>query len=123
MKAVALWLLLASCVVRASSIELFVLQPQALPAQQGVTVYALEPALQLSHIKLEESSAKSWLASHHAALQQAFRGLYLTHQYGLTQFPAIVFDHQAVVEGTTDIAMAQGEFNKWRSESLSSYSR
>lgn len=46
-------------------------------------------------------------------LENTAQGLMRAHQYGLTRYPAIVFDRQAVVYGVTDMATATQLYAQW----------
>ena len=46
---------------------------------------------------------------------QAYQGVIVGTQYGVTQYPAVIFDHgQAVVYGVTDLPRAVTLYHQWQ---------
>lgn len=48
------------------------------------------------------------------ALQSVYSGLVQALRYGITRYPAIVFDGKAVVYGVVDLAQALAHYQAWR---------
>jgi hypothetical protein len=59
---------------------------------------------------------ETWFIAHQSQLQQAFKGLELAEHYGITQLPAIVFDHKAIIEGNQSFASALSEYMSWQTK-------
>lgn len=57
-----------------------------------------------------------WFIAHQFQLQQAFKGLELVEHYGITQLPAMVFNHKAIVEGNQSLASALSEYMLWQTK-------
>lgn len=57
-----------------------------------------------------------WFVAHQTQLQQAFKGLELVEHYGITQLPAMVFNHEAIVEGNQSLASALSEYVSWQTK-------
>ena len=57
---------------------------------------------------------ETWFIAHQSQLQQAFKGLELVEHYGITQLPAIVFNHDAIIEGNQSLASALSEYVSWQ---------
>ena len=51
-----------------------------------------------------------------ARMQHSAIGLAKAMQYGVDRYPAVVFDGQAVVYGTTDLQAARVHYQAWRTE-------
>ena len=57
-----------------------------------------------------------WFIAHQSQLQQAYKGLELVEHYGITQLPAIVFNHEAIIEGNQSLASALSEYVSWQTK-------
>ncbi len=94
-----------------------------------VTVYDLAaPKLAMAKVNAElqlpanpalaTQLAKGYLKAHEAGLGQqllpAYAGLGQAVNLGLNQYPALVFDHQAVIIGVTDIQQGLAIYQRWR---------
>jgi integrating conjugative element protein, PFL_4709 family len=47
---------------------------------------------------------------------EAFQGHGLALSYGLTSYPALVFNQEAVVYGTTDLALGLAQYRRWQQQ-------
>ena len=94
-----------------------------------VTVYDLAaPKLAMAKVNAElqlpanpalaTQLAKGYLKAHEAGLGQqllpTYAGLSQAVNLGLNQYPALVFNHQAVIIGVTDIQQGLSIYQQWR---------
>tara|TARA_R110000868_G_scaffold266583_1_gene525836 strand:- start:53596 stop:54033 length:438 start_codon:yes stop_codon:yes gene_type:complete len=96
----------------------------ALPDTATVTIYQLDSLTVLHHAlndyvkshymtlskEAVAQSAKQWLVQHQSQYQHAAVGLANAQRYHITQLPAMVFNQQALVVGTTDISAAYSAY-------------
>ena len=104
-------------------IEIFTLstQPVATSVNQPVEVqyYMLDTAVTLLtafNAAVAQHQDAAWFVGNKSQLQQAFKGLELVEHYGITQLPAIVFNHEAIIEGNQSLASALSEYVSWQTK-------
>lgn len=73
----------------------------------------VQQQLQKGVANVDINTAKQVIISQQANLQQ-LQGNFLVAQYGLNQYPAIVFDQKAVVYGYTSLGAALKEYQTWQ---------
>jgi integrating conjugative element protein (TIGR03757 family) len=114
----------------ATSIELFATQAQldamgSLPA--SVKTYAIDGLTRFEQslsqslpndltqaTAMAEQTLRDLTTEERQALQHLVDGQLKQQQYRLDRYPAIVFDGQAIVYGTTDILRATGHYRSWQ---------
>ena len=114
----------------ATSIELFATQAQldaAVPLPANVTTYAVDGLARFGQslskglpndvtqaTDIAAKTLRDLTVEERQALQHHAEGQVKQRQYRIDRYPAIVFDGQVVVYGTTDIGRATRHYERWQ---------
>jgi len=75
----------------------------------------LPPNQDAAQRQLQATFKRMGKARLRAQLMQAFQAQIVSAQYGVTRYPAVVFDHgEAVIYGVTDLQAALRRYRAWR---------
>ena len=58
--------------------------------------------------------AKNLFQKNKSQLKKAYFGLFIASRYGITKYPAIVFNGKTVVYGETNLSHAISEYQQWQ---------
>jgi integrating conjugative element protein (TIGR03757 family) len=121
MAVILLCVLTMPLIAETMAIEIFTLSnhPVAINStdHQSIDYYTLDLSQQVIeqfNAGLTPNNALARFSAHQAQLQHEFKGLSLIQQYGIKAIPAIVFNHQAIIEGNANLDAAILEYQTWQ---------